>query len=99
MPAPPALTLPAGTSPLPEQPQQQPGQAPAQRYFIAAEAVEWDYAPLGLDGCTGEAFGEGARVFVERVNGSTIGSRYLKALYVQYTDESFTDQVRYHRVL
>ncbi len=27
--------------------------AEQQRYFIAAELVEWDYAPLGLDGCTG----------------------------------------------
>lgn len=27
------------------------------RYFIAAEEVEWDYVPLGIDGCTNSAFG------------------------------------------
>jgi hypothetical protein len=27
------------------------------RYFIAAEEVQWNYTPLGKDGCTDEAFG------------------------------------------
>lgn len=63
------------------------------RYFIAAEAQEWDYAPKGYDGCTGEAFDEQALVFVERVNGSSIGGRYIKALYRQYTDDTFTELV------
>lgn len=30
--------------------------APTKRYFVAAEEAEWNYAPLGRDGCTGEAF-------------------------------------------
>ncbi|GAB4814065.1 hypothetical protein N2152v2_001111 [Parachlorella kessleri] len=71
--------------------QEASGTEPAQRYYIAAEPVEWEYAPLGLDACNGEPFGEEALVFVGQVNGSTIGSRYLKALYRQYTDETFTE--------
>ena len=31
--------------------------AATKRYFIAAEEVQWNYAPLGKDGCTGAAFG------------------------------------------
>ena len=27
------------------------------RYFIAADEVQWNFAPLGKDGCTAEAFG------------------------------------------
>ena len=26
--------------------------ATARRYYIAAEQIEWDYAPLGMDACT-----------------------------------------------
>ncbi|EFN54070.1 hypothetical protein CHLNCDRAFT_58397 [Chlorella variabilis] len=62
------------------------------RYFIAAEEVEWDYVPLGIDGCTNSAFGPDAEVFVARTAGS-IGSNFTKAQYKQYTDATFTTPV------
>jgi hephaestin len=58
-------------------------------YFIAADDVVWDYAPTGINQITGEPFDEVANVFVE--NGpDRIGRRYIKALYREYTDASFT---------
>ncbi|KAL4429029.1 hypothetical protein ABPG77_006068 [Micractinium sp. CCAP 211/92] len=67
--------------------------APApKRYFIAAEEIDWDYVPTGKDGCTGQAFDDAAKVFVERTN-VTIGSKYRKAVYRQYTDATFTTKV------
>jgi hephaestin len=58
-------------------------------YFVAADEVVWDYAPLGFNAITGEPFDEQANVFV--ANGpDRIGSKYLKALYREYTDGTFT---------
>ena len=58
-------------------------------YFIAADEVEWNYAPLGHNGITGEPFGDQENTFV--ANGpDRIGSTYRKALYREYTDASFT---------
>ena len=58
-------------------------------YFIAADEVVWDYAPLGFNNITGEPFDDAANVFVQ--NGpDRIGSKYLKALYREYTDGTFT---------
>jgi hypothetical protein len=39
-----------------------PADAPVRRHFIAAEVVDWDYAPKGKDGCTGEPFSEDQEV-------------------------------------
>ena len=58
-------------------------------YYIAADQVEWDYAPSGINQITGEPFDEGANVFV--ANGpDRIGQVYLKSQYREYTDASFT---------
>jgi FtsP/CotA-like multicopper oxidase with cupredoxin domain len=58
-------------------------------YFIAADEVTWDYAPLGFNNITGEPFDDTANIYVQ--NGSDrIGSKYIKALYREYTDGSFT---------
>jgi manganese oxidase len=58
-------------------------------YYIAADEVQWDYAPSGINEITGEAFDEDANVFVE--NGADrIGSVYLKSQYQEYTDNTFT---------
>ena len=53
-------------------------------YFVAAEPVEWNYAPLGRD-----------RTF-DRPLPEPWGERlvYPKLRYIQYTDESFTTKVR-----
>jgi FtsP/CotA-like multicopper oxidase with cupredoxin domain len=58
-------------------------------YHIAAEEVEWDYAPSGIDHMTGEKFGPVATIFVERA-ANRIGKVYRKAVYREYTDETFT---------
>ena len=59
-------------------------------YYIAADEVQWDYAPSGINDITGEAFDDEAKVFVE--NGADrIGSTYLKSQYREYTDDSFTN--------
>lgn len=58
-------------------------------YYIAAEIVEWDYAPQGKNAITGEPFGEAENVFVKSGDG-LVGSKYKKALYVEYTDDTFT---------
>src|SRR5215203_2385508 len=60
-------------------------------YYIAADEVQWDYAPSGTNQITGEAFDDDANVFVE--NGEDrIGKIYLKSQYREYTDETFTTQ-------
>jgi FtsP/CotA-like multicopper oxidase with cupredoxin domain len=57
-------------------------------YFIAAEEIDWDYAPSGRDDMMGHAFMDEARIFVERENGR-IGRVHRKAIYVEYTGPDF----------
>ncbi len=58
-------------------------------YYIAADEIQWDYAPSGINQITGQAFDEEANVFVQ--NGKDrIGKVYLKSQYREYTDASFT---------
>lgn len=79
-------------------------QAPGPRshtYYIAADPVEWDYAPSGRDQITGESFGDaGDRMSVGlplylnvRTDSAAplrgIGHRYRKVLYREYTDSTF----------
>jgi hephaestin len=63
---------------------------PHQRvYYIAAEELPWNYAPSGIDEITGKPFDDTAKVFVGQ-RSNRIGATYLKALYREYTDETFT---------
>jgi len=58
-------------------------------YYIAAEEVDWDYAPDNINKITGEPFDDEANVFV--MNGTDrIGKVYRKARFTEYTDASFT---------
>jgi FtsP/CotA-like multicopper oxidase with cupredoxin domain len=57
-------------------------------YFIAADTVDWDYAPSGRNLLTGEAFGETENVFVAQAP-DRIGRVYEKSLYREYTDDTF----------
>ena len=59
-------------------------------YYIQAEEVEWDYAPTGLNVMTRVPLADDpfASVFTETTD-STIGRRYLKCQYFEYTDETF----------
>lgn len=63
--------------------------APNLKYFIAAEEIDWDYTPLGRDGCTGLKFNEEQKVFTEPGEYRP-GSRYVKAVYREYEDETFS---------
>jgi FtsP/CotA-like multicopper oxidase with cupredoxin domain len=58
-------------------------------YYLAADEVRWDYAPLGRNNITGRPFGEAENVFVQQ-GPDRIGKVYIKALYREYTDASFT---------
>lgn len=58
-------------------------------FFIAAEEVPWNFAPSGFNQITGLPFDDGANVFVQGGR-DRIGSEYIKALYREYTDASFT---------
>jgi hephaestin len=58
-------------------------------YFIAADEVEWDYAPAGSNLVTGLPFDDVANVFM--ANGpNRIGRKYKKALYREYTNGTFS---------
>jgi FtsP/CotA-like multicopper oxidase with cupredoxin domain len=58
-------------------------------YYIAADSVPWDYAPDGRNDITDAPFDAVADVFVAP-GPDRIGSTYLKSLYQEYTDASFT---------
>jgi hypothetical protein len=58
-------------------------------YYIAADEVEWDYAPSGMNKITGQPFDDDANVFVQRGEGR-IGRIYRKALYREYTDATWS---------
>lgn len=60
----------------------------ARQYFIAADAVDWDYAPLGSNAITGAPFDDTANVFVQSGK-DRIGKVYRKSIYREYTDQTF----------
>lgn len=76
-------------------------------YYVQAEDRIWDYTPLGRNECDDSDFGEEEQVFTqaripvdlenefEGTQGFTIGSRYLKSRYVQYTDATFATKVEH----
>ncbi len=52
-------------------------------YWIAADEVDWDYAPsFPINRMSGEVFTTDQRVFVD----DEIGRRYLKSVYREYTE-------------
>ncbi|KAF7665268.1 hypothetical protein LDENG_00142140 [Lucifuga dentata] len=60
-------------------------------YYLAAEIVEWDYAPSQTDRINNVSLTEtdsASEVFFGR-DGGRIGGRYLKVKYTEYTDETF----------
>jgi FtsP/CotA-like multicopper oxidase with cupredoxin domain len=58
-------------------------------YYIAADEVEWDYAPDGLDAMMGMRFERWGKMFTES-GPHNIGKVYRKAVYREYTDASFS---------
>src|SRR5262245_33016617 len=67
------------------------GQAPGKTrtYYIAADEVDWNYAPGGVNKMMGMKFEGYSKTFVEK-GPQRIGSVYRKAIYREYTDETFT---------
>jgi hephaestin len=58
-------------------------------YYIGADEVDWNYAPSGRNQITGAPFDDTAAVFT-RQGPQRIGTTYVKSLYREYTDASFT---------
>ncbi|KAJ1088314.1 hypothetical protein NDU88_001472 [Pleurodeles waltl] len=61
-------------------------------YYIAAEEIIWNYGPSGINQFTGKPLddpGSDSAKYFER-DENRIGGSYKKALYVEYTDSSFT---------
>ncbi|CUR51440.1 putative Multicopper oxidase [Nitrosotalea devaniterrae] len=63
-------------------------QGQTRTYYIAADEVKWDFAPTGINQITGKPFDDTANVYME--NGKDrIGKVSLKAVYREYTDNTF----------
>ena len=60
-------------------------------YYLAAEEVEWNYAPDGRNGVTGKKFDDVADTWTKK-DKSRIGSTYVKCLYRGYTDATFSQE-------
>ncbi|MCH8846547.1 MAG: multicopper oxidase domain-containing protein [Proteobacteria bacterium] len=58
-------------------------------YYIAADEIQWDYAPTGKNQITGRAFSEDENVFVATAD-DRIGKVYIKSVYREYTDATFS---------
>lgn len=58
-------------------------------YFVAADEVDWNYTPSGIDQMMGMEFMGYAKIVTER-GPHRIGTTYKKALYREYTDDTFT---------
>lgn len=59
-------------------------------YYVASDPVVWNYAPEGRNVITNEEFGE-AEAFRYKNGDYEMGMIYKKALYREYTDDTFTD--------
>ncbi len=66
------------------------GQSPGKMrtYYIAADELDWDYAPGGINKMMGMKFDGYSKVFTEK-GPHRIGTVYRKAIYREYTDETF----------
>ncbi len=78
----------AQAPPSPKKPAAKSPAGKVRNYFIAADEVEWDYAPLGMDHMTGKPFDKLASAFVDKAP-NRIGHIYRKAVYREYTDATF----------
>src|SRR5262245_37208181 len=64
-------------------------QGATRTYYIAADEVDWNYAPADHDHMSGKPYDERARYYTES-GPDRIGPIYRKAVYREYTDASFT---------
>jgi manganese oxidase len=57
-------------------------------YYIAADELIWDYTPSGINQITGKPFDEMQSMWTKSTP-TSIGSKYKKALFREYTDSTF----------
>lgn len=77
------------STPLSAQSLQPAAQGKVRTYYVAADEVEWNYAPQGLDKMMGMKFEGWGAMFTTR-GPHSIGSTYRKAVYREYTDATFS---------
>ena len=79
-----------GTSPSAQaqEPVTSPSASRVRIYYIAADEVDWDYAPGGVNKMMGMKFDRNSALFTER-GPHRIGTVYRKAIYREYTDQTF----------
>ncbi len=58
-------------------------------YYVAADELNWDYAPSGRDEAMGQPFDELQKGYTQP-GANHIGRVYKKAIYREYTDDSFS---------
>lgn len=58
-------------------------------YYVAADEVNWDYAPSGRDAAMGMPFDDVAKLYTES-GPHRIGRVYKKAIYREYTEATFS---------
>ena len=58
-------------------------------YYVAADEVQWDYAPSGRDEAMGMEFDDIGKAFTQS-GPHRIGRVYKKAVYHEYTDATFS---------
>eukprot|EP00794_Sanderia_malayensis_P014201 gene14201-15683_t len=64
------------------------------KYYVTAEEVEWDYAPTGYNSFDDEWLNKStssSKEFFQR-GSKRIGGKYLKAMYFEYTNASFSQR-------
>ena len=74
---------------LSAQPQNTTSQGKTRMYYVAADELDWDYAPSGIDQMMNMPFTGLAKALMEH-GPHRIGHIYKKAIYREYTDASFT---------
>jgi len=60
-------------------------------YYIAAEEVSWNFAPVAEDLMMGMPLDHDQELYVKRTD-DRLGSTYKLARYIEYTDASFTER-------
>ncbi|KAK9962618.1 hypothetical protein ABG768_007975 [Culter alburnus] len=73
-----------------------PTEAPGteRHFYIAAEEMDWNYAPSGMNYMNNASLTKpdsDSEPYFSR-DGGKLGGTYLKARYISYTDETFTNQ-------
>jgi hephaestin len=66
-----------------------PHSGQVRNHYIAADEVDWNYAPLGIDEMSGMPFDHISQLWTEHAK-NRIGKIYRKAVYRAYTDDIFT---------